>query len=115
MKHPFRANGFSLAELALVLLMATTLMVAAVPALQAYAGHLRLDVAAQGLAVEMMKIRYLAVIKSCRYRLRFDLGRECYRDEEDLNQNQTLDPGEAVSAPFPLPADLESPWFISVG
>jgi prepilin-type N-terminal cleavage/methylation domain-containing protein len=97
----FRAarRGFSLLELLLTLLLTGVIALVAVPGFLRYSRHAALAAGANQMAMDMMKVRYLAVSKNCRVRLRFYQLDRAWRWEEDLNDNARLDPLEAVS-PF---------------
>jgi prepilin-type N-terminal cleavage/methylation domain-containing protein len=99
MFFPNRRQGFSLLELLLTLLLAGLVALIAIPPLHRYARHAALAMTADEVATDMLKIRYLAISKNCRYRLRFYRLDRAYRWEEDLNDNGRIDPLEAVS-PF---------------
>ena len=64
----FRADrrGFSLLELLLTLLLIGVIALVAVPGFLRYARHAALAAGANQMAMDMMKVRYLAVSKNCR-------------------------------------------------
>ncbi len=92
-------RGFSLMELLLTLLLTGVIALVAVPGFLRYARHAALAAGANQMAMDMLRVRYLAVSKNCRYRLRFYQFDRAWRWEEDLNDNARLDSFEEVS-PF---------------
>lgn len=95
--------GFSLLEVLTALTVAALAALIAMPALVRFHHYSNLRNAAIKVSTHMVRARFMAVVKNCRYRIRFNPDAQHYHWEEDLNNNRHRDPGEEVSPRFFLP------------
>ncbi len=97
------APGFTLLEVLTALTVAALAALIAMPALVRHHHYTNLRNAALKVSTHMLRARFLAVAKNCRYRIRFDPAAQNYHWEEDLNNNRHYDEGEEISPRFRLP------------
>lgn len=96
-------SGFSMIELLVVIVIATILLGAALPAMQKHTGTSRLIQATDEVASSLKLARQRAVTTNGRVVVQFDLRNARFYLFDDPNKNEIRDGNETMSGPFTMP------------
>lgn len=98
-----RQSGFSMIELLVVIVIATILLGAALPAMQKHTGTAKLIQATDEVASSLKLARQRAVSVGSRVVVQFDRTNSRFYLFDDPNESNTRDGNETMSGPFGMP------------
>lgn len=98
-----RQSGFSMIELLVVIVIATILLGAALPAMQKHTGTSKLIQATDEVASSLKLARQRAVSTGSRVVVQFDRTNSRFYLFDDPNESNTRDGNETMSGPFSMP------------
>ena len=100
-------SGFSMIELLVVIVIATILLGAALPAMQKHTGTSKLIQATDEVASSLKLARQRAVATSGRVVVQFDRTNSRFYLFDDPNESNTRDGNETMSGPFDMPKGVD--------